>query len=103
MGSGTPVPKTLIGPLSVIVFIRTGLARRAHVLTLVLVVAATVRLATTMCVVRIWKNKQRTLNSSKGNTHSRRSVVKGEGATTPLTAASPHYLMLNRVPGDTIH
>jgi hypothetical protein len=80
-----------------------GLARKVHVLTAMMVVVATGNLATKICLVRIWKNKQRSFKSSKRNTIARRSTVKGGGTMTPLTAAPPCPLMRNRKMGVVVH
>ena len=54
--SETPIPRILIEPLSVIVFIRSGLTKRVYVLVVLMVV--TVSLTTLICLVRIWKGNK---------------------------------------------
>ena len=56
----------------------TGLARRVHVITaMLLVMKVATSLATIIHLVRIRKSKLRSLKSLKGNTNGKRSALKG--------------------------
>jgi hypothetical protein len=94
----TPMPRTLIGRLSVIVSMKTIPRRMPRVLIEVLVVAAMASFATTVCCLRIWINLRKGSRSLEWYTSTRRSVVKDQEEIMTLPTAAPcHYLMVNRM------